>query len=82
MAHELPFLNRISGMVLGFILVVVIVMYFLKKIKDKAFIPIDEPAFNRENMEYTLRKHSLNLSLNLSRDEFHFGWFKIKLLRY
>ena len=34
-------------------------MFFLKKIKDKAFIPIDEPSFNRENMEYTLRIHLL-----------------------
>ena len=41
-----------------FIVAVGITMYFMKKIKDKAFIPIDEPAFNRENMEYTLRKHS------------------------
>ena len=45
-------------MVLSFIIIVGIAMFFLKKIKDKAFIPIDEPSFNRENMEYTLRNKS------------------------
>ena len=44
-------------MVISFIIIVGIAMFFLKKIKDKAFIPIDEPSFNRENMEYTLRIH-------------------------
>merc|ERR1712131_108353 len=38
------------------IIIFVAAMFFLKKIKDKAFIPIDAHAFNRENMEYTLRQ--------------------------
>ena len=45
-------------MIMLFIVAIGIAIYFMKKIKDKAFIPIDEPAFNRENMEYTLRKRS------------------------
>ena len=51
-------MNRISGAIILIIIIVGIAMFFMKKIKDKAFIPIDEPAFNRENMEYTLREHS------------------------
>ena len=53
------FLNRFSLSVIFFIIVVCVAMFVLKKIKDKAFTPIDEPVYNRENMEYTLRIHLL-----------------------
>ena len=49
--------NRSSLTIVFIIIIFVAAMFFLKKIKDKAFIPIDAPAFNRENMEYTLRNH-------------------------